>query len=461
MAYEVVDAQISPDGRLEILSKAEVSKLLDNSHGGLYNIFRNCALAVLNCGSDVDDGKVLLERYKSFDISIIQRERGIKLDVRAAPATAFVDGRMIKGIHEHLFSVLRDVIYVSDEIKGNPRFNLTTSEGITDSVFHILRNADVLHSMTNPNIVVCWGGHSIPREEYEYTKDVGYQLGLRGLDICTGCGPGAMKGPMKGAAIAHAKQRIGGGRYLGFTEPGVIAAESPNPICNDLVILPDIEKRLEAFVRAGHGIVVFPGGAGTAEEILYLLGVLLHPGNADLPFPLLFTGPRSAADYFRQIDQFIGATLGVEAQRRYKIIIDDPARVAQEMQAAIKHVREFRKEKTDAYYFNWLLKIDHEFQRPFAPTHENMRNLRLRRNQPRHQLAANLRRAFSGVVAGNVKDHGIRAIEKHGPFEIHGDAEIMGPMDALLASFVAQRRMKISGSKYEPCYQLVAEEAES
>ena len=40
----------------------------------------------------------------------------------------------------------------------------------------------------------------LSRDEYEYTKLVGYELGLRGLDICTGCGPGAMKGPMKGAA---------------------------------------------------------------------------------------------------------------------------------------------------------------------------------------------------------------------------------------------------------------------
>ncbi|HCI10222.1 MAG TPA: LOG family protein, partial [Alcanivorax sp.] len=66
-----------------------------------------------------------------------------------------------------------------------------------------------------PNLVVCWGGHSISREEYDYAKSVGYQLGLRELDICTGCGPGAMKGPMKGAHVAHAKQRRRQGRYLG------------------------------------------------------------------------------------------------------------------------------------------------------------------------------------------------------------------------------------------------------
>ena len=455
MDYDVVDTLISPEGRLEVLSKAEVAKLLDTSKGGLYDIFRSCALAVLNCGSSIDDGKELLERYKSFDIHIVQRERGIKLDIKGAPAIAFVDGKMIKGIHEHLFAVLRDIVFVSNEVTDNPNFDMSRSDGITDSVFHILRNANVLRPMRNPNLVVCWGGHSINRVEYNYSKEVGYQMGLRDLDICTGCGPGAMKGPMKGATIGHAKQRLANGRYLGISEPGIIAAESPNPIVNDLVIMPDIEKRLEAFVRTGHGIIVFPGGAGTAEEILYILGILLHPENAAIPFPLIFTGPESARDYFKQIDAFIGTTLGEAAQARYQIIVDDPELVAQTMQTAIKEVREFRKSRSDAYYFNWLLKIDAEFQKPFKPTHENMRSLRLHKNQETHLLAANLRRAFSGVVAGNVKDEGIRAIEKYGHFEIHGDAAIMGPMDDLLASFVAQSRMKLPGKEYVPCYRVI------
>lgn len=455
MEYEVMDTQVSPEGRLEVLSKAEVAKLLDTSQSGLYQLFRSCSLAVLNCGSGLDDGKELLERYRSFEISIIQRERGIKLDVKGAPASAFVDGVMIKGIQEHLFTVLRDILFIHGEIEESPKFDLSSSQGISDAVFHILRNANLLRPQVNPNLVVCWGGHSISGLEYDYTKQVGYQLGLRGLDICTGCGPGAMKGPMKGAAIGHAKQRFAEGRYLGITEPGIIAAEAPNPIVNDLVILPDIEKRLEAFVRLGHAIVVFPGGAGTAEEILYLLGILLHPDNAELPFPVIFTGPANAIDYFKQIDQFIGETLGHEAQSLYQIIVNDPVKVAQEVQAGIKKVREFRKLKGDAYYFNWLLKIDDEFQHPFEPTHDNMRNLALHKKQPTHLLAANLRRAFSGVVAGNVKDQGIRMIEKYGHFEIQGDPLIMKSMDALLSSFVAQSRMKLPGKAYQPCYRII------
>jgi hypothetical protein len=455
MHYETIDAVITPEGSLDVLSRAEVAKLLDTSTGGLYTTLRNCALAVLNVGSELDDGKELLERYRSFDIEIIPEERGIKLQVTGAPASAFVDGVMIKGISEHLLAVLRDVVYVSDKIATNPKFDLLSSEGITNAVFHMLRNANILRPNTNPRLVICWGGHSIGRHEYDYTKEVGYQLGLRGLDTCTGCGPGAMKGPMKGATIGHAKQRIRDGQYLGITEPGIIAAESPNPIVNDLVILPDIEKRLEAFVRTAHGIVVFPGGAGTAEEILYILGILLHPDNADLPFPLIFTGPASAQDYFEEIDTFIGATLGAAAQQKYSIIIDDPVHVATEMKAGIAAVRAYRKQHDDAYYFNWRLTIEHEFQQPFIPSHENMRDLELHHGLPGHTLAANLRRAFSGIVAGNVKDEGIRAIEKHGHFEIRGDAAIMDPLDSLLKSFVAQHRMKLPVTEYVPCYRII------
>ena len=71
-------------------------------------------------------------------------------------------------------------------------------------------------------------------------------------------------------------------------------------------------------------------------------------------------------------------------------------------------------------------------------------------------LAANLRRAFSGIVTGNVKEQGIQAIEKFGPYELSGDPAIMALLDELLKSFVAQLRMKLPGSVYKPCYRLVA-----
>ena len=246
-----MDATITLGRGPEFLSKQEINLLTDQSETGLHHRFRNCALAVLNCGGPTADTLELQKRYKDFQIEIKQAARGNLLVLRNAPETAFVDGNIISGLQEMLFAVLRDTVY--PHLFGPSE----SSEQITNLVFRMLRNAEIFDSNAETNLVVCWGGHRINRNEYQYTKEVGHQLGLRNLDICTGCGAGAMKGPMKGATIGHAKQRRRGGRYIGISEPQIIAAESPNPIVNDSLIMPDIEKRLEAFVRLGHGILFF------------------------------------------------------------------------------------------------------------------------------------------------------------------------------------------------------------
>lgn len=446
----MVDAVISPREHLELLSKSEITSLETSSDGAFSKLFRNCALAVLSTGIDSDDGHELLAAHADFEVELLSAPRGVKIKLTNAPENAFVDGEIIAGIRNHLFAVLRDIVHLHDDTKVWKENN----ESTTDIVFKTLRNARALKPRKRPNLVVCWGGHSISDYEYDYTKEVGYRLGLRGMDICTGCGIGAMKGPMKGAHIAHAKQRIENARYIGISEPGIIAAEAPNAIVSELIIMPDIEQRLESFVRLGHGIVVFPGGAGTAEEILYILGVLLNDKNKHIELPLIFTGPEKSRAYFEQMDNFIGENLGSEAQGLYEIVIDEPITVAKKMSKALEKVTQNRRELDDAYFYNWSLQIDPAFQEEFIPSHENMAALRLHKNQPVADLAADLRRAFSGIVAGNVKPVGIEAIKKHGLYQINGDASIMQSLDKLLSSFVEQNRMKLSGD-YEPCYELI------
>jgi predicted Rossmann-fold nucleotide-binding protein len=304
-------ASVRPIQSLDLLSQREMASLVAVDQE-VYQLFRRCALAVLNTGGDSDDAQEIYTRYQDFELRVVPESRGLKLELYNAPTQAFVDGKMIQGIRGHLFAALRDVVFIHHKLVEQQRFDLDSGAGISDAVFRILRNADIVRSNVQPHLVVCWGGHSISRVEYEYTKEVGYQLGLRGLDIATGCGPGAMKGPMKGAAIGHAKQFNEKPRYVGISEPGIIAAESPNPLVNELVILPDIEKRLEAFVRLAHGIIIFPGGVGTAEEILYLLGVKMQAGNEERPLPVIMAAPETSADYFRQIDRFLRNTLGEE-----------------------------------------------------------------------------------------------------------------------------------------------------
>jgi len=446
-------SHISPVGSMALLSQLEVNQLKYSASCEIYQLFRNCSLAVLKSGSHTDNSKEILEQHKDFQINVLHQERGVILELINPPEDAYIDGELIRGMQDHLFSVLRDLLYVNTQLQPSQP-ELFNSEQSTSLVFSILRNAHVLKAGVEPNIVVCWGGHSINDIEFAYTREVGNQLGLRELNICTGCGPGAMEGPMKGAAVGHAKQRVINGRYIGLTEPGIIAAEPPNPIVNELVILPDIEKRLEAFVRFTHSIVIFPGGPGTAEELLYILGIMMHPENKRQPLPIILTGPASSVEYFKAIDDFILNTLGIEAQEHYQIIIDDAPLVAQIIKKSMKRVKEYRKAIGDAYSFNWTLKIDPEFQVPFIPNHKNMANLVLHYDQPKEQLASNLRRVFSGIVGGNVKDEGIKSIEENGPFLLTGEKELMLRVDKLLKSFIAQGRMKLPGSVYTPCYKI-------
>lgn len=449
----ITTSYIRPKQHLSMLSHREVTGLMATSEE-FYKLFRQCVLAVLNSGVVTDDGEGLVQQYKDFQLRLIQQSRGIKMELYNAPTTAFVNGVMIQGIQDHVFSALRDVIYWQHDQKEFIQSACDCSEDITEAVFRILRNADVVRSNEAPNIAVCWGGHAISREEYDFTKSVGYHMGLRGLNIATGCGVGAMKGPMKGATVGHAKQKIKASRFIGITEPGIIAAEPPNGTVNELVILPDIEKRLEAFVRLAHCIVVFPGGPGTAEEILYVLSILMQTENQEQILPLIFACDKAHRAYFDSMDKFLRHCLGDEVARYYTIIDSGAEQVAEAVRQEVLKVQRFRLRTQESYGYNWELHIPYPLQQPFVPSHENMAALELYQNTPRDQLCINLRAAFSGIVAGNVKAFGIEQVKKQGPYQLHADSYIGSELTKLLNDFVKQGRMSLSPD-YVPSFEVV------
>ena len=450
---------------LESLSPLEIDALFEKSRAGINSMLERCVLAVLNSGAETDDVKSMLEKHAGFSVQVIKTAGGIELLLKNAPLKAFVVyeqhvenrttnvPKMIEGLRQHVFAVIRDLLFITSEIDRTGKFDLHSPEGITDAVFLMLRNAGVFQKTGKHKVVVCFGGHAIPKEEYEYTKRVGYECGVRFMDVVTGCGPGAMKGPMEGATIAHAIQRVKDGRYIGITEPGIIASEAPNAIVDPLVIMPDIEKRLEAFVRLGHGIIIFPGGAGTAEELMYILGILSHPNNKAIPFPLILSGPASSGLFFENLDRFIRSTLGDEAAARYQIIIDDPERTAKEMNKGLLLVKTSRENLLNAYYFNRSLYIPPVFQESFTPSHRATQALEVRRSDEPYLFAASLRRFFSSVVWGNVKPEGIAAVEKEGPLPVSGDRAVLEAVDDLVRAFVAEGRMRLVGS-YVPVYRI-------
>src|SRR5574343_1440086 len=98
-----ISCQISPPHRrygeaatgMDVLSREELTRLRDISKGGLHETLRRCALAVLTTGTESDDPRAAQVRYPDFDIEVLQLDRGIKLDLKNAPASAFVDGQLI------------------------------------------------------------------------------------------------------------------------------------------------------------------------------------------------------------------------------------------------------------------------------------------------------------------------------------------------------------------------------
>lgn len=456
--FPSVDFDLVPGDGLAQLSAIEVEAFISGPRRRpIQDLFRDCALAVLNTGCETDDASAMLAAFADFTISAHTGTEGLQLKMRHAPARTLIEGRLPERIKQHLIAVLRNVIYLSTEIVDERRYDRNTSSGITNAVLHILEHAGVLEADAEARLVVCWGGHSVSRDEYDYSEQVGYQLGVRRLDICTGCGPGAMQGPMQGAA---AQAQHGGGhnrRLLGLTEPDIITAEPPNPLVNQLVILPDIEKRLEAFVRLGQGFVIFPGGVGTLEEILYLAGILLEPANADSPLPVVMTGPASSREYFLAIEDFLTLLFGDALKGKYQVILNDPTRVADTVQASLHEMDQHRDRCGDTHFFNRLLSIPFAQQQPFKVTHRDVAGLYLRRSLSLADLAVQARRVCSAVVTGNVKASGVRAVQEHGPYQLRADTELIEGLERVLACFARQGRMRLQ-REYSPCYTVVGDE---
>ena len=77
--------RINPVGRMSLLSQMEVDQLTATASSTLSDLYRNCSLAVLNAGRETDDAHALLAEYQSFNIAIIRRARGVKLELTHPP----------------------------------------------------------------------------------------------------------------------------------------------------------------------------------------------------------------------------------------------------------------------------------------------------------------------------------------------------------------------------------------
>ena len=62
---------VNPVGSMELLSQLEVDSLQQAAAGDIYQLYRNCSLAVLNSGSKTDSSREILEKFQNFSVNFI------------------------------------------------------------------------------------------------------------------------------------------------------------------------------------------------------------------------------------------------------------------------------------------------------------------------------------------------------------------------------------------------------
>jgi len=407
--------------------------------------FRETVAALIDIHkADNDDKRELREKYASMAIEVRRNGRGLGLRCTGVPAGSLLGGDLPERQKRQISQAVRDLIMAPESPEAHGE-----SAAVSRLVRSYVARTPLLQQAPRPRCFV-WGGHAVSRAEYDFAKEAGYWDALaNGTEFITGCGPGVMKAPFKGAVVAYGKQDYhmrGLNRdYIGFSEQGIIAAEAPNGIVSELVIFPDVEKRMEAFIRASHRGRIHPGGAGTAEEMLTILGVKSHPANADIPFPLdLVEGP--GGEYVRHLRDWIKTCFGDALDGLFDVHVGTPREYAE-------HVLRTNEGLDWTRLWNDHLYFPPEMQQPFRVTFDSMESLDLSRNQPPFDLLVNLRRFFSSLVHLAVKDPDASSTWGGELPKISGDREILEATDDLIRWFAADGRMKLHGG-YKPPYRI-------
>lgn len=255
------------------------------------------------------------------------------------------------------------------------------------------------------------------------------------MEIITGSGGGSMKAPFEGAMRGYIMQNLRDRRFIGFTEQGILAGEAPNNLLSDLLVFPNIEMRMEAFIRASHRGRLHPGGTGTMEEAMTFLGMKIHPKNDGLLYPFdLIESPEG--NYMRTLQKFFWECFGDVLDGLLEFHIETPDEYH-------RHVLKTNKDLQIDRLWNHELHIPSEIQTPFEVTFDSMEALDLTRDQEPFLLIVNLRRFFSGMVYLIVKNPQMVESWSGDRPKIRGDKKIIEAVDQLVRWFNKEKRLKI------------------
>lgn len=112
-------------------------------------------------------------------------------------------------------------------------------------------------------------------EEHSYLQD-GEELGRRLAQNNLGCVSGAGRSGIMGAVVKGSVEA--GGWTGGSNVPHIIELEGLPDGLSSFWLRPDIYTRMEVMIEHSDGFVIFPGGAGTVQELLALM-IFKRQGN--------------------------------------------------------------------------------------------------------------------------------------------------------------------------------------
>lgn len=178
-------------------------------------------------------------------------------------------------------------------VKQNPRDYMLRADNI-DHVLELLENARVeglpdvgrerTGNVAGPSFETPLPeGHvgnvcvfcSASIEEKDYLQD-GYELGKTLAENRLGCVSGAGSSGIMGAVVRGSVEA--GGWTGGSNVPHIIELEGLPDGLSSFWLKPDIYTRMEIMIERSDAFVIFPGGAGTVQEMLALM-IFKHQRN--------------------------------------------------------------------------------------------------------------------------------------------------------------------------------------
>jgi uncharacterized protein (TIGR00730 family) len=177
---------------------------------------------------------------------------------------------------------------------------------------------------------------------YQLAREMGAAIARLGFTVMTGGGPGIMEAANRGAKDA-------GGRSVGCAIE-LPSEQKPNAYLDRCVTMHYFFVRKTLLVKYSYAFVVFPGGAGTVDELFEAL-TLIQTGKID-NFPIVVMG----TDYWREMVGFIQkmARVGTISSKDLDLIY-----VTDSVEMAIDHIREksikpFGLKPTAPRHLPWL-----------------------------------------------------------------------------------------------------------